>query len=101
MYLYNRLLYTQELTYNSNIINIHFISNKTMKHKLLGMLALLLFAVHGAWAYEWDGSGTMSDPYLINKRRKNTNSFCDFGTFSYLCGRIWKQQRKYRTRWWP
>ena len=65
MYLYNRLLYTQELTYNSNIINIHFISNKTMKHKLLGMLTLLLFAVHGAWTYEWDGSGTMSDPYLI------------------------------------
>lgn len=72
MYLYNCLLYTQELTYNSNIINIHFISNKTMKHKLLGMLALLLFTVHGAWAYEWDGSGTMSDPYLIKNEHINS-----------------------------
>ena len=34
-----------------------------MKHKVHLVFALLFFAVQGAWA--WDGSGTSSDPYLI------------------------------------
>ena len=36
-----------------------------MKKKALSMLTLLLFALQGAWAYDWDGSGTAADPYLI------------------------------------
>lgn len=36
-----------------------------MKKKALSMFTLLLFALQGAWAYDWDGSGTAADPYLI------------------------------------
>lgn len=36
-----------------------------MRKTILMTIALVCMAVQGAWAYDWDGSGTLSDPYLI------------------------------------